>query len=169
MRFCDTGTLFSTTVSVPGHPQVFLWVDFGVPLATLGSFWILRVPSVSLSTFFGSLWLLWEGSGFPWALLWGPFGVTLGSLWASFRTLRGNLGLPGLPAGAKDAQKHVFLRGLGFCTCGKHTKIRQIRRMCMKHTKTRVFTCLMQMRLIARVFVCFSKMPKPKPRKNTCF
>ena len=78
--FCDTGTLFSNAVSVQGYPQVsfgltsrFLWPPWG-------RFRSFGVPGVSPSTFFGSLWRLWEGSGFPWSLLWNPFGVTLGSL-----------------------------------------------------------------------------------------
>ena len=161
--FCDTGTLFSTTVSVQRHPQVSYGLTLGSLWPSWGRFGCFGVPSVFLSMFFWSLLLLREGSGLPCALLWGTFGVTLGSLWA----LWGNLGLPGLPAGAKDAQKHVFLRGIGVCTCGRHTKTRQIRRMCMKHAKTRVFTYLMQMRLIARVFVCFSKGPKSRERRRS--
>ena len=49
--------------------------------------------------------------------LWGHFGVTLGSLEALWR----NLGLPGLPVGAKDAQKHVFL--CVFCRTQKVGKV----------------------------------------------
>ena len=82
--------------------------------------------------------------GPPLGSLWGHFGVTLGSLEALWR----NLGLPGLPAGAKDAQKHVFLRGLGFGTCKKHTKTHAIRHICTKHVKTRVFAYVVPMCLI---------------------
>ena len=82
--------------------------------------------------------------GPPLGSLWGHFGVTLGSLEALWR----NLGLPGLPVGAKDAQKHVFLRGLGFGTCKKHTKTRAIRHICTKHVKTRVFAYVVPMCLI---------------------
>ena len=85
--------------------------------------------------------VLWVPSGSVWILR-GPFGVPSGSPWASLRTLsvplgflRGVLG-PGrrpfrrtwasLPMDleAEDAQKHVFLRGLGVGTFGEHAKTR---------------------------------------------
>ena len=80
------------------------------------------------------------------------------------------------PRKRSQTQKHVKTRvfSLGhlfrlFGPCGKHTKTRQIRHLGTTYAKTRVFTCFVQMCLIVRVFVCFLQVPKPKPRKNTCF
>ena len=140
-----------------------LWVPFGVLWVPSGSVWILR----------------------------GPFGVPSGSPWASLRTLsvplgflRGVLG-PGrrpfrrtwasLPMDleSEDAEKHVFLRGLGVGTFGEHAKTRAIRRICRAHAETRVFTCFPQMCRIACVFTCFlggsEKTAKSVERKSTCF
>ena len=141
-----------------------LWVPFGVLWVPSGSVWILR----------------------------GPFGVPSGSPWASLRTLSAPLGFlrgvlgPGrrpfrrtwasLPMDleAEDAQKHVFLRGLGVGTFGEHAKTRAIRHICRTYAETRVFTCFPQMCLIACVFTCFLLFGHFRGRghlgpKHTCF
>ena len=98
MRFCDTGTLFSTTVSVQGHPQV----SFGLTLATLGSFWVLRgaqrLPFDVLWVTLAPLGRLWLPMGPPLGSLWGRFGVTLS-------LLSGASGQPGPPGSAGGCQR----------------------------------------------------------------
>ena len=125
----------------------------------------------------GSLWSpFWLPLGLP-ADAFGPFGVPSGCPWAPPGVTFGDFGptwasLP-MVRGAEDAQKQVFLCGLGFGTFGEHAKTRAIKHICRTYAETRVFTCFPQMCLIARVFTCFlggsEKTAKSVERKSTCF
>jgi len=135
-----------------------VWSPWPADSSLLGLFRSLWGPLGSFRGRFGSLW--------------DPFGVPLGSPWPSFRALRGNLGLLGPPAGAEDAQKHAFLRSLGFGTFRKHANTFEIRCKYRKHTKTCVFTYVQYLRLISHVFACFLRDPQNSENsakwKHTC-
>ena len=115
MRFCDTGTLCSTSVSIQGHSQVSFGPTFGALWPPWNRFKPFGVPSLPLSTFCGSLWLLREGSGFPWASIWGLFGVTLGALSGHFGRFGATWVARGSQSAPKDAEKQKTRVFVCFC------------------------------------------------------
>ena len=64
---------------------------------------------------FGSLGLLREGSGFPWASIWGLFGVTLGSLSGHFGRFGATWVARGSQSAPKDAEKQKTRVFVCFC------------------------------------------------------